>query len=146
MPKPKPDQVIRHEIVFGRSERELIEGALVAYQVNKVSTPLVALVSDISAMTIVFSAVSVYLGFKFEIFQNGYADMSSLVNDFLNQYNAFKETVAEYSDVASTAGLGVVGALPGGKGLQALLNILLGSNNQSMYDTSNSGGGGGGSF
>ena len=36
MPKPKPDQVIRHEIVFfGRSERELISDGLLAYQVNK---------------------------------------------------------------------------------------------------------------
>ena len=53
MPKPKPDQVIRHEIVLGRSERELIEGALVAYQVNKISTPLVALISDVSAMSFI---------------------------------------------------------------------------------------------
>ena len=62
MPKPKPDQVIRHEIVFGRSERELIEGALVAYQVNKVATPLVALISDVSAMTFIFSIIGGYLG------------------------------------------------------------------------------------
>ena len=45
MPKPKPDQVIRHEIVLGRSERELISDGLLAYQVNRISTPLVALIS-----------------------------------------------------------------------------------------------------
>jgi len=50
MPKVKPDNVVRHEIVLGRADRELLEGAIAAYQVNKISTPLVALLSDASAL------------------------------------------------------------------------------------------------
>jgi len=50
MPKVKPDNVVRHEIVLGRTEREMFEGAIAAYQINRISTPLVALLSDASAL------------------------------------------------------------------------------------------------
>ena len=50
MPKVKPDNVVRHEIVLGRADRELLEGAIAAYQINRISTPLVALLSDASAL------------------------------------------------------------------------------------------------
>jgi len=53
MPKPKPDQTIRHEIVLSRPDRELLSDVVVAYQINKVATPLVALVSDSSAMLLI---------------------------------------------------------------------------------------------
>ena len=142
MPKPKPDNVVRHEIVFGRSERDLLEGALIAYQVNRISTPLVALLSDVSAMTIVFTALGTYLGFKFEVFQGGYADMTSLVNDFINQYEAFKESST--LDQAATIASAGLGAIPGvGVGLRGLFNSLFGDFSQYQYDSQ---GGGGGSF
>ena len=41
MPKPKPTQIIRHEIVLGRSERDIVESALTAYQVSKALTPII---------------------------------------------------------------------------------------------------------
>jgi hypothetical protein len=41
MPKPKPTQIIRHEIVLGRSERDMVEGALTAYQIGKFAGPLI---------------------------------------------------------------------------------------------------------
>ena len=31
MPKPKPDQIVRHEIVLGRADRELLDTAVTAY-------------------------------------------------------------------------------------------------------------------
>lgn len=52
MPKPKPDEVIRHEIVFGRSEKEMLEMVAGSYSANRIMTPLVALLSDASAMII----------------------------------------------------------------------------------------------
>ncbi len=54
MPKPKPDNIIRHEIVLGRADRELLDTAVTAYTANRVLTPLVALVSDVSALTAIF--------------------------------------------------------------------------------------------
>jgi hypothetical protein len=50
MPRSKPDEVIVHRIEFNNRERDLLEGALTAYQVNKVMTPAVALLSDGSAL------------------------------------------------------------------------------------------------
>lgn len=90
MPKPKPDQVIRHEIVLGRSERELIEGALVAYQVNKIATPAVALISDESAMKLIFAVLATYLGFTY-ILPPTLNEIGDIYADWKGQYDAAKE-------------------------------------------------------
>lgn len=45
MPKPKPDEVIRHEIVLGRAERELVRDLQMSYTFNRVITPF----TDISS-------------------------------------------------------------------------------------------------
>ncbi len=157
MPKPKPDQVIRHEIVFGRSERELIEGALVAYQVNKIATPAVALISDVSAMTLIFSAIATYLGWEF-ILSPGIDTYYGLYSDFMKQYNLNKEATIEAAEDATTSVVGVaVGAIPGvGFGgrltIQALLELLFARNDPTMPGTTSpqppaaNGGGGGGNF
>ena len=91
MPKPKPDQVIRHEIILGRVERDLVETATMAYTVNRVATPLVALLSDISAMTIILSLVATYLGFKYEVPQLIGGQMADLYADFDAQFQAAKD-------------------------------------------------------
>ena len=98
MPKPKPDQVIRHEIVLGRSERELISDGLLAYQVNRISTPLVALISDVSAMSLILGGLATYYGFKFDLGTRTYESGLDIYNDWLIQYNAWKATVTEIRD------------------------------------------------
>lgn len=50
MPRAKADNVVIHRIEFGGKERELLEGALVAFQFNRVSTPIIAGMSDVSFM------------------------------------------------------------------------------------------------
>ena len=55
MPKPKPDQVVRHEIVLGRSEREMLDTAITAYTTNRVMTPFVSLLSDNTALLALFA-------------------------------------------------------------------------------------------
>lgn len=95
MPKVKPDQVIRHEIVFGRSERELISDGLLAYQVNRISTPLVALLSDASAMGLILGGLATYYGFKFDVGTRTYDNALELYNDWKIQYDAWKETITE---------------------------------------------------
>ena len=95
MPKPKPDQVIRHEIVLGRSERELISDGLLAYQINKISTPLVALLSDASAMGLILGGLATYYGFKFDVGTRTYDNALELYNDWKIQYDAWKETITE---------------------------------------------------
>ena len=116
------------EIVFGRSERELVEGALVAYQVNRIATPTVALLSDVSAMSIVLTALGTYLGFKYSIGSLAIDTTQDLINDFLNQYEAYKLT-PEYQ-AAQTIGVGaaagVASQLPGGLPLSLLIRQLFG--------------------
>ena len=56
MPKPKPDSVIRHELVLGRSERELLDTLVTANAATKVIVqPLVALLSDPQALLALFA-------------------------------------------------------------------------------------------
>jgi len=50
MPKPKPTQVIRHEIVLGRREFEVIETLSAAISINKVSEPIVEILKDGTAL------------------------------------------------------------------------------------------------
>lgn len=56
MPKPKPDNIIRHELVLGRSERELLDTLVTANAATKVVIqPLVALLSDPQALIAIFA-------------------------------------------------------------------------------------------
>jgi len=103
MPKPKPDQVIRHEIILGSVERKLLDEATTAYQVNKISTPIVALLSDVSAMTTIFSVIAVYFGFKYEIPQGLYGDVVDLAGDFQEQYIRARKQAALFPDKAEHA-------------------------------------------
>jgi len=41
-------KVIEHRITFGTKERQILEGGLGAYQFNKVATPIVAAITDVS--------------------------------------------------------------------------------------------------
>ena len=50
MPKPKPTQVIRHEIILGRREFEMIETLSAAISINKVSEPIVEILKDGTAL------------------------------------------------------------------------------------------------
>jgi len=95
MPKPKPDQVIRHEIVLGRSERELISDGIAAYQFNRITTPLVALFSDASAMGLILGGLATYYGFKFDIIPNAYDNALDIYNDWKIQYDAWRETAGD---------------------------------------------------
>ena len=41
-------KVVEHRITFGTKERDMIEGALVAYQFGRIATPIVNALSDVS--------------------------------------------------------------------------------------------------
>jgi len=123
MPKPKPDQVIRHEIVLGRSERDLLDSALMAYSFNRVATPTVALLSDISAMSIVLTALGTYLGFKYSVGSLAIDTTQDLINDFQAQYDAYKQT-PEYQASVNVAAAGIGGIPIGGTGLSILFRQL----------------------
>ena len=40
MPKPKPDNIVRHEVVLGTAERQILRDAQTAYSINRIATPI----------------------------------------------------------------------------------------------------------
>jgi hypothetical protein len=61
MPKPKPDNIVRHEIVLGRSERELLDTATTAYTANRIMSPLSQLLSSNAGLLLVSGVLLAYL-------------------------------------------------------------------------------------
>jgi hypothetical protein len=61
MPKVKPDNVVRHELVLGRSERELLDTLTTAYTVNRVVTPITSLLGSTTGLLLVASLGLAYL-------------------------------------------------------------------------------------
>ena len=53
MTKREPDQVIEYRISLQDKLNEQVDSVIAAYQINKIGTPLVALLSDVSAMAII---------------------------------------------------------------------------------------------
>jgi len=64
-PKSLPTHTIIHRIEFQESEREIIRDLAMAYQINKVSEPLVALINDNTTMLLILGAAGAYLGFTY---------------------------------------------------------------------------------
>ena len=62
MPKIPPDQTVRHEIVLGRAEREIVRNTLESLQFKNYSTPIVAGMSDISFMLTVSALAGLGIG------------------------------------------------------------------------------------
>lgn len=77
MAKEKPDRVVVHRIELQQFERNLIEQAATAYSINKILTPAVDLMKDVSGM-IVFASLLTYIGIKVNM--SGITSNSSMAN------------------------------------------------------------------
>jgi len=53
-------KVVEHRITFGTKERDMMESALGAFQFNRVATPIVAGMSDVSFMVVVAGILAIY--------------------------------------------------------------------------------------
>ena len=60
MPRAKADNVVIHRIELGGKERELAEGALAAFQFNRVAGPVVAALSDVSFLVFAGGILAAY--------------------------------------------------------------------------------------
>lgn len=93
MPRPKPDQIIRHQIVLGEADRKIVQSAVDSYTVSQLSRNFVNLINDVTGtatllaliaatgvlgVTFVFSASSIALA-------NG---GSSVFDEFYSAYSA----------------------------------------------------------
>jgi len=62
MPKPKPDQVIRYEVVLGSTERQILKDMRSAYVFNRAATPVVDLAEDILTSPRALATFLTFLG------------------------------------------------------------------------------------
>lgn len=86
MPRTPPRHIDVLRIELGQKERQMFDDALIGYQVKSIGTPLVALLSDVSAMSFLISAYAVYKygDDALDYFKNeAYEDLSELYKDFM---------------------------------------------------------------
>jgi hypothetical protein len=50
MPKPKPDNIIRHEIVLGRTERAMLDPIVASLSFKNMAEPIVEILKDATAL------------------------------------------------------------------------------------------------
>jgi len=129
MPKVKPDNVVRHELVLGRSERELLDTAVTAIAANRVLTPLVALLSDVSALTAIFILLEatglidlIPDGIRQGI-ESGVFDSIEKAEEAWDSTQRLKEEIENTARVA--AGLAPISPLPMPPGVRLGLAILV---------------------
>ena len=83
MPKPKPDQVIRYEVVLGSAERQILKDMRSAYVFNRVGTPIVDFAEDIFTSPRALATFLTFLGIFFDIpYFPDWTDLSALSEEF----------------------------------------------------------------
>ena len=105
MPKPKPDNIVRHEIVLGRAERELLDTATTAYTANRILSPFATLLSSTAGVLLVAGLV---LGYLERYLPEGWKEMTD------NQLIDWFETENLLVGGAFAGAGGLLGALFGG--------------------------------
>jgi hypothetical protein len=100
MPKPKPDNIVRHEIVLGRSERELLDTMVTANAANKILTPLVAGMSDVTFVALVILAYNYLFDENIDI----PADAGGLVYSLKQDFDLYRSTEEYQTNYRKRAG------------------------------------------
>ena len=102
MARPKPDNYERLQIVLGDKERQLLQDYRFAYMFNKISSPVVDLLKDISGIAVLYIILS-------SLFPN----WASKLN--LNEIDAFGDDDKGLVDYLSglSLGAGLTGAAGG---------------------------------
>ena len=92
MPRPKPDQIIRHQIVFGEADRKILEGFKDAHVLTNMSNTFVKLINDVTgtATFLALIAGSGILGVTFLFSASSVALASGGSSVFDEFYNAYK--------------------------------------------------------
>lgn len=134
MPKPKPDQIVRHEIVLGRADRELLDTAVTAYTANRVLTPVTDMLSSTPGL-LLLAGIALSYGEKY--LPENWSDMDdTMLADWFETENIVLGTIG------SGAG-GLLGAIlggPFGAGLGAVGGGLYGSAIQEGAEEAQAGG------
>jgi len=131
MPKPKPDEVIRHEIVFGSTERQIAKDLRTALVVNKVITPFTSLLSSTTGLLLVTGLGLAYL--EQYLPPDWYHRTDEQLRDWFETENLAA------AGVGSILG-GLIGAMFGAPVLGALFGGVTGSATQEVAEEAQAGG------
>jgi hypothetical protein len=87
MPKPKPDQVIRHEIVLSRPLQDTVDGLVGSKQFNNIATPIITAINDDSTLKLILAGIATLglAGVAFKYVPPALQDASEIYNDFVSQ-------------------------------------------------------------
>ena len=134
MPKPKPDQIVRHEIVLGRADRELLDTAVTAYTANRVLTPVTDMLSSTPGL-LLLAGIALSYGEKY--LPENWSDMDDTqLDDWFETENIVLGTIG-----AGAGGLlGAILGGPFGAGLGAVGGGLYGSAIQEGAEEAQAGG------
>ena len=83
MPRLPVDNVQEFRVTLGQYERERLDTIITALTINKIGSPVIALLSDVSAMTLITSA---YITFQYgpeiaSLLSNDYESTKGLLDD-----------------------------------------------------------------
>jgi len=96
MPRPKPDKIIRHQIVFGEADRKILDSYKDAYLLSNITSNFVKFINDVTGtatflallaasgilgVTFIFSASSVALA----------AGGTSVFDEFFTQFKGERD-------------------------------------------------------
>ncbi len=109
MPKPKPDKVIRHEIVLGRSEKDMLDSLVSSMSFRNVATPAVDLMNDVTG-TITFLSLLAAVGltgvsFTFLVSEN--LSIEGVIDTFVSQ----REQALVAAGLSGVPGVGFGGGI-----------------------------------
>ena len=84
MPKPKPDQVIRYEVVLGSTERQILKDMRSAYVFNRAASPVVDLAEDILTSPRALATFLTFLGMFFDVpYFPDFTDLKQFQEDYM---------------------------------------------------------------
>ena len=85
--KNKPKETIEYVIRLQDKERQMVESAIGAYQINRIATPLVDLLNDVTGMATVLSILGLLgvTGVSFAFVVSDDLSVANLVDAFVSQ-------------------------------------------------------------
>tara|TARA_R100001086_G_scaffold199645_1_gene115815 strand:- start:174 stop:530 length:357 start_codon:yes stop_codon:yes gene_type:complete len=86
MPRAKPDEVIIHRIELGSWERDHLSAVFSTTAIRNVAEPAVALISDVSAMSLILGLGAGFWGFQWV--RGEYEDTMEMIEDWRTQLEA----------------------------------------------------------
>lgn len=101
MPRTKPTEVIVHRIELGIWERDHLSAVFATQAAKNIAEPAIALVSDVSAMSLILGTGAAWWGFEWV--KGEYDDVMEMLDDFRTQLQASPQYMAAAEQGFATA-------------------------------------------